>query len=66
VQRSPAMMMITTQTGRKLHRLRLRRRLPPQPTWEVTQKVTDPQLRAALDYLHAHPKTPAQKAAATR
>jgi carboxyl-terminal processing protease len=42
------------------------RRLPPQPTWEVTQKVTDPQLRAALDYLHAHPKTPAQKAAATR
>jgi carboxyl-terminal processing protease len=41
-------------------------RLPPQPVWDATQKVTDPQLRAALDYLHAHPKVaapPAQKAA---
>ena len=41
-------------------------RLPPQPAWDATQKVTDPQLRAALDYLHAHPKVaapPAQKAA---
>ena len=42
------------------------RRLPPQPTWEATQKVTDPQLRAALDYLHAHPRTPGQKAASAR
>ena len=42
------------------------RRLPPQPTWDATQKVTDPQLRAALDYLHAHPRAPGQKAAAAR
>jgi carboxyl-terminal processing protease len=41
-------------------------RLPPQPPWDATQKVTDPQLRAALDYLHAHPRTPGQKAASAR
>jgi carboxyl-terminal processing protease len=43
-------------------------RLPPQPVWDATQKVTDPQLRAALDYLHAHLKVPAPPApkAATR
>jgi len=40
------------------------RRLPPQPVWDATQKVTDLQLRAALDYLHAHPRAPGQKAAA--
>src|SRR6185295_16955927 len=41
-------------------------RLPPQPPWDATQKVTDPQLRAALDYLHAHPRTPGQKAASAK
>ena len=41
-------------------------RLPPQPAWDATQKVTDPQLRAALDYLHAHPRVPATQKAATR
>jgi hypothetical protein len=29
----------------------------------VSQKVTDLQLRAALDYLHAHPRAPGQPAA---
>jgi carboxyl-terminal processing protease len=40
------------------------RKLPPQPAWEVSQKVTDLQLRAALDFLHARSKAPGQKAAA--
>ena len=39
------------------------RRLPPQPVWEPSQKVSDLQLRAALDFLHAHPRSPGQKAA---
>ena len=47
-------------------RQRPRAGFPGQPAWDVTQKVTDPQLRAALDYLHAHPRAPGQKAAAAR
>ena len=39
------------------------RKLPPQPVWDATQKLTDLQLRAALDYLHARSKAPGQKAA---
>ncbi|MGZ6131445.1 MAG: S41 family peptidase, partial [Myxococcaceae bacterium] len=38
-------------------------RLPPQPAWDASQKVTDLQLRAALEFLHAHPKAPGQNAA---
>jgi carboxyl-terminal processing protease len=43
-------------------------RLPAQPTWDATQKISDPQLRAALEYLHSHLRTPAPPAqkAATR
>jgi len=41
-------------------------RLPPQPPWEATQKLTDLQLRAALDYLHAHPHAAGRQAAELR